>query len=97
MINPIDHQLSYWKVEKNAETNKDPSSSARQELEGQTSVKEAERRDTSVQSGDESRESQRSGVGERDARRHRQRSINRDKAEPEEKTTEDKEGFDLYA
>ncbi len=98
MINPIDHQLSYWKVEKNAEGHKDPASGARQALEAQASVKEAEKRDSSVQAGDESRESQRSGVGDRDARRHRHKSEGREASDPEEVAEEvKKEGLDLYA
>nr|WP_321500047.1 hypothetical protein [uncultured Dethiosulfovibrio sp.] len=98
MINPIDHQLSYWKVEKNAESHKDPASGARQALEAQASEKEAEKRDSSVQAGEDSRESQRSGVGDRDARRHKHKSEAREPSDTEEPTEETKrEGLDFYA
>lgn len=97
MVNPIDHQLSYWKVEKNAETHKDPASTARQALEGQASEKDAERRETSVQSGEESQESQRSGVNDREARRHKNKADLKEKRDSEELEEDEKEGLDLYA
>ncbi len=100
MVNPIDHQLSYWKVEQNAETHKDPASAARQSFEAHVSENEANRRDSSVQAGEESRESQRAGVGERDARRHGKESSSEKKEKKEADdsgNTKDKKGLDLYA
>lgn len=67
MIHPIDHQLSFWKMEQNAQNHKDPSSSAQQALQSEAAVEEAEHKNTSVQTGEESAESQRPGVGDRDA------------------------------
>lgn len=100
MVNPIDHQLSYWKVEQNAQSHKDPASAARQFLEDRVSENEAYRRSLSVQSGDESAESQRIGLREREGGGQRQGSSSKRKEsdETEDRDSRDEaKGLDLYA
>lgn len=103
MVNPIDHQLSYWKVEQNAEAYKDPASAARQSLEDRVSENEAYRRNLTVQSGQESSESQRIGVKEREAggQGGKSQSKKKESEGQEEQETQapqsETNGLDLYA
>ncbi len=102
MINPIDHQLSMWKLEQNAQNLRDPGSSAQQALQSEDALREAERRDISVQRNDESHESQRLGVGERDARQGRREGRKKEAKtehddDDENSAAAERGGLDLYA
>lgn len=95
MINPIDNQLAVWKVEQNAQDNKDPSSPVRQAIQGETALAEAEHRDNSVQNGEEAQRSQKNGVGDRDGRRKKRKK--EEKHRSLKKNSKLDGGLDLYA